>query len=377
MVIIRADVRISPKILIKRGLSIMQERYFASYTLGDDAFSKFNEVCKGLGRNYLLIGGKTALSVSRERLISSISSYFNMVDEVIYGTECLEERVFELSNIYKDKNIDFVVGVGGGKAIDTSKYLADVLNVPVVTVPTIASTCAASSALSVIYTKEHSFSKFVYYTKPAYHCFIDTKIIREAPYKFIRAGIGDTLAKHYEVEFSARGRVLDYSSELAVTISSMCNEPLMRYAKKALEDVVDNKISYELEQIILAIIITTGMVSMMINPDYNGAMAHALFYGLTEIEGFEEKFLHGDVVGYCTAVQLAVDGNINEAKRIVEFLKSIRVETSLKERNIPCDREYLDEILKSALKDPDMKVIPYEVTEDMLFEGIKLIEELS
>ena len=61
----------------------------------------------------------------------------------------------------------------------------------------------------------------------------------------------------------------------------------------------------------------------------------------------------------------------------MEFLKSIDVETSLKERNIPCEREYLDGILKSALKDPDMKVIPYEVTEDMLFEGIKIIEELS
>ena len=48
--------------------------------------------------------------------------------------------------------------------------------------------------------------------------------------KFLRAGIGDTLAKHYEVEFSARGRKLDYSSELGLTISSMCNEPLMRYA---------------------------------------------------------------------------------------------------------------------------------------------------
>ena len=150
----------------------------------------------------------------------------------------------------------------------------------------------------------------------------------------------------------------------------------MRYAKKALDDVLENKFSYELEQVILAIVITTGMVSMLVNPDYNGAMAHALFYGLTVIEGFEEKVLHGDVVGYCTAVQLAVDNNIEEAKRVVEFLKSIKVETSLKERNIPCNRKFLDKALASALKDPDMKVIPYEVTADMLFEGIKIIENL-
>ena len=353
----------------------MYERYFASYTLGSDAYKKFDEVCAPLGKNYLLIGGKTALSVSRDKLFSCISSDFCMVDEVIYGTECYEERVFELFEIYKNKGIDFVVGVGGGKAIDTSKYLADKLSVPVVTVPTIASTCAASSALSVIYTKEHAFSKFIYYKKPAYHCFIDTQIISEAPYKFLRAGIGDTLAKHYEVEFSARGRNLDYSSELGLTISSMCNEPLMRYAKKALEACSKNLVCDELEQVILAIIITTGMVSMLINPDYNGAMAHALFYGLTVLEGFEENFLHGDVVGYCTAVQLAVDNNMKEAVRIVEFLKSIKIETTLAERNIPCDRLFLDKVLESALKDPDMKVIPYEVTKDKLFKGIEKIEK--
>lgn len=355
----------------------MQERYFPAYTLGVDAFKNFNNVCGKLGTNLLLIGGKTALSVARYKLLSCISQDFNVVDEVIYGTECYEERVFELYEGYKNIDIDFVVGVGGGKALDTSKYLADMLNVPVVTVPTIASTCAASSALSVIYTKEHSFSKFVYYKKPAYHCFIDTKIIMEAPYDFIRAGVGDTLAKHYEVEFSARGRVLDYSSQLGLTISNMCNEPLMKYAKVALDEVKKGNICDELEQVILTIIITTGMVSMLINPDYNGAMAHALFYGLTILDGFEEKFLHGDVVGYCTAVQLAVDNNIEEAKKVVSFLKSIKIETSLSQRNIPCDREYLDKVLESALKDPDMNVIPYEVTKDMLFEGIKKIETLS
>ena len=354
----------------------MQERYFPAYTLGSNAFEKFNEVCMCLGQNYILVGGKTALSVSRDKLLACISSEFNKVDEVIYGTECYEERVIELYELYKNKNIDFVVGVGGGKAIDTSKYFANMLGVPVVTVPTIASTCAASSALSVIYTKEHTFSKFVYYKKPAFHCFIDTQIISDAPYKFLRAGIGDTLAKHYEVEFSSRGKELDYSSELGLTISNMCNVPLMRYAKKALEACSKNLVCDELEKVILAIIITTGMVSMLINPEYNGAMAHALFYGLTVLEGFEENFLHGDVVGYCTAVQLAVDDNMDEAKKITEFLKSIDVETSMKERNIPCDRVYLDKVLDSALKDPDMNVIPYEVTKDMLFEGILKIENL-
>lgn len=354
----------------------MLQRYFPAYTIGQNAYSEFNTVCKSLGESFLLIGGETALSVCADKLLSQVCGNFQIVDKVIYGKECYTERVYELYDEYKDKNIDFVVGAGGGKALDTAKYLAKLLEVEVVTLPTIASTCAAASALSVIYTKEHTFERFEYYKKPAFHCFIDTTIISEAPYEFLRAGIGDTLAKHYEVEFSARGKNLDYSSELGLTISSMCSEPLMRYAVSAIEACKSNIVNDELEQIILAIIISTGMVSMLINPDYNGAMAHALFYGLTNISGFEEKFLHGDVVGYCTAVQLAVDNNLAEAKRIKEFLKTIGIETTLCERNIKADREYLDGVLNSAIADPDMKVIPYEVTADMLFDGIIKIENL-
>lgn len=354
----------------------MKQRFFPAYTIGKDAYEKFNEVCMPLGKRYLLIGGETALSVSRARLLKNISNDFSMVDEVIYGKECYEERVYELYNQYKNSRIDFVVGVGGGKAIDTAKYLSSLLEVEVVTVPTIASNCAPSSALSVIYTKDHVFSKFVYYKKPAYHCFIDTQIISEAPFEFIRAGVGDTLAKHYEVEFSARNRELDYSSQLGITISNMCNEPLFKYAYDAVEAFKRNVVNDAVEQVVLDIVITTGMVSMLINPDFNGAMAHALFYGLTVIPGFEEKFLHGDVVGYATMVQLAVDNNIEEAKKIKKFLSEIGIETTLRERGIKCDKELLDKVLESALSDPDMKVIPYEVTKDMMFEGILVIENM-
>lgn len=354
----------------------MKQRFFPAYTIGKDAYEKFNEVCMPLGKRYLLIGGETALSVSRARLLKNISNDFSMVDEVIYGKECYEERVYELYNQYKNSRIDFVVGVGGGKAIDTAKYLSSLLEVEVVTVPTIASNCAPSSALSVIYTKDHVFSKFVYYKKPAYHCFIDTQIISEAPFEFIRAGVGDTLAKHYEVEFSARNRELDYSSQLGITISNMCNEPLFKYAYDAVEACKRNVVNDAVEQVVLDIVITTGMVSMLINPDFNGAMAHALFYGLTVIPGFEEKFLHGDVVGYATMVQLAVDNNIEEAKKIKKFLSEIGIETTLRERGIKCDKELLDKVLESALSDPDMKVIPYEVTKDMMFEGILVIENM-
>ena len=50
-----------------------------------------------------------------------------------------------------------VVGVGGGKILDTSKAVAYENNIPVAIVPTLASTDAPCSALAVVYSDEGVF----------------------------------------------------------------------------------------------------------------------------------------------------------------------------------------------------------------------------
>lgn len=353
----------------------MKQCYFADYTIGKDAYKNIKDVCLCLGKHALIIGGETALSKSIEKLKAAMSD-FEITDTVMYCKECTRKNAEEIAASHKDGKVDFVVGVGGGKAIDTAKCVADILNVKVVTVPTIASTCAATSALAVMYNENHSFDGFWYFKTPAYHTFIDTEIISEAPTKYFRAGIGDTLAKYYEVEFSARGREKTYKDEMGISISRMCNKPLIDVAIDALEDCKCNKVTEKFEQAVLIILVSTGMVSMLINPDFNGAAAHALFYGLTEIDGFEEKFLHGDVIGYTTAVQLLLDGRDEEAEVIGRLIEKMGVETTLSERGIEVDFEKLQPVLSGTLADPDMKVVPYEITKEMIFDAILKMEKM-
>lgn len=129
---------------------------------------------------------------------------------------------------------DMIFAVGGGKSMDTCKALADMLKKPVFTFPTIASNCAPVTALCILYGKDKV--EFYDAQKPAIHCFIDTKIISNAPIKYLRAGIGDALSKQYEVCFNTRGRVLNHTNNLGVQIAKDCSERLLQYGVKAVDD---------------------------------------------------------------------------------------------------------------------------------------------
>lgn len=275
------------------------------------------------------------------------------------------------------KKIDFILGVGGGRALDTAKAVADRLNIPIFTVPTIAATCAATTKLSVVYNEQGVFETFYFYDRPPIHVFIDTEIISQAPIEYLRAGIGDTLAKYYECTFASRGRNLEHNSGLAVAMSKMCAEPLLQYGLKAIQDCKGNHTSFEVEQVILANIVTTGLVSMLIEEDYNGAVAHSVFYGLTTLPHIEEKYLHGDVVGYGVLVQLMMDGQEGEMQKLYHFYKSIGIPTSLKEIEVECIDEVLLPVIENILVQPDMEVVPYKMTGQMILDSMKKLEQLG
>ena len=188
--------------------------------------------------------------------------------------------------------------------------------------------------------------------------------------------MGDTIGKFFECHFSARGDKLTHSSALGREISNMCYAPLLEYGVEALKDCKEEKVSVSLEQAVLANIVSTGMVSLMVLDDYNCAIAHSVYYGLVLLPGFEEKYLHGNVVAYGVLVQLAVDKDLEEAKRLKAFLRELEIPTTLKEMQVPVDRKYLQAVLTETVTGPDMEHIPYPVTEEMVFEAMKVIEDL-
>lgn len=352
---------------------------FANYTIGKDAYQQVTEVCSRFGTKALLIGGKLALKAGKEKLLQAISAgdpKIMIVDTVLFGLDCTYERMEELAAYAKSCGAEMIFGMGGGKALDTAKGTAEKAGIPVFTFPTIAATCAATTALSVVYREDGNFDSFYFYDKPARHSFIDTEIIAEAPERYLRAGIGDTLGKYFECHFAARGDRLLHSSALGREISNMCYLPLREYAEVALKECRENQAGEALEQAVLANIVSTGLVSLLVLDEYNCAIAHSVYYGLVLLPGFEEENLHGDVVAYGVLVQLMVDGEKDKAGEMKDFLQKLGIRTTLAEMGAPTGREALSAVLKETVTGPDMEHIPYEVTEDMIYEAMCRVEAL-
>lgn len=351
--------------------------FFCNYSIGPDAYQAAAELCRPYGTRALLIGGRRAMAAGQSKLEAAVRSCgLEIVEAVCYGADCTAAAIENWAGYAKKIGVDMIFGMGGGKALDTAKGAAFAAGLPVFTFPTIAATCAGTTALSVIYHMDGSFDRFVFYPRPARHCFMDMDILAKAPPEYLQAGMGDTLAKFFECRFSARGDRLDHSSALGREISAMCYAPLLEYGIQALADCREKRVTHALEQAVLAVVVSTGLVSLLVLDDYNCAVAHSVYYGLVLLPGFEERFLHGSAVAYGVLVQLAVDQDWDRARELKKFLQALDIPTTLREMGVPLERNALEAVLKETVSGPDMTHIPYPIMEDMVYQAMEAVERL-
>ena len=196
--------------------------FFTNYTIGVHIYSEVEAICTPYGKRIFLLGGERALQQGEGPLKTAIKdTTLEIVETKVYGKECTYTIIDQWVSVAQELNVDMIFGMGGGKALDTAKAVANKLNLPIFTFPTIASTCAATTALSVVYKEDGDFDQFEFFNRPAHHSFIEMTIIANAPAKYLRAGMGDTIAKYFECHLASRNDHLEHSSLLGRTISCL------------------------------------------------------------------------------------------------------------------------------------------------------------
>ena len=102
---------------------------------------------------------------------------------------------------------------------------------PVVNCPTVASSDAPCSALSVIYTDEGIFQEYRFYRKNPDLVLVDTQVIAQAPPRLLSAGMGDALATWFEARTCVAGSVCNMrgggSTASALALAELCYRTLL------------------------------------------------------------------------------------------------------------------------------------------------------
>ncbi|MCD8475291.1 MAG: iron-containing alcohol dehydrogenase [Shewanella fodinae] len=240
-----------------------QTIYLPNYTVGADAYDKIALYQRPpMARRPWLWVAKLPCPKRGKALSDSVEhTAITLLGFLWYGGNATMENVQRLQADPLVQQADMLFAVGGGRACDTVKVLGALLDKPVFTFPTLASNCAACTSLSVMYHEDGSFKDYAYQNHPPLHTFINTQIIAESPVSLFWAGIGDALSKEYEVAYCCRDKQLSHLPQLGLGVAKTCTAPLLKHAKKALADCRSHRVSAELEEVVLDIIMLTGIVS--------------------------------------------------------------------------------------------------------------------
>jgi len=219
---------------------------------------------------------------------------------------------------------DVYVGVGGGKTIDTTKVIAERFSRPVIIVPTVASTDAPCSGLSVIYKESGEHSHEIWLKKGPDLVLVDSAVIAKAPYRFLISGMGDALATYFEAMANIHSNYVNIvSSEVGYNmgaclageeIAKLCYRVLLANGRKALVAARKGIVSPALENIIEANTLLSGL-----GFESNGtAASHAINDGLTAIPT-KEIFYDGEKVAFGVLCELMMentdDATVDEVYR--------------------------------------------------------------
>ena len=290
-----------------------------------------------------------------------------------FGGECTDEEAERLAAVAGKAGASVIIGVGGGKALDTAKAVAHAMAVPVVIVPTLASTDAPCSALSVIYTPEGAFKRYLVLPRNPDVVLVDTALIARAPVRFLVSGMGDALATWFEAEdckisgsANMTGRV---GSMTAYGLARMCYDTLLADGVAAKADCAAKTVTPALERIVEANTLLSGL-----GFESGGLSgAHAIHNGLTVLAG-THHFWHGEKVAIGTLALLHLTKRpLAVLAEVYDFCDAIGLPTTFADIGIAdvTDAELL-EVAKVACADGDtMGNVPGNVTPEAVVAALK------
>jgi glycerol dehydrogenase len=344
------------------------------YTQGKNATAELGKEMKALGLEgpALIIAGRSALKLLSETWKQSLGAASITHNVHPFGGECSLAEIERGKAEAKKQGARVIVGAGGGKLLDAARAVAADLDLPVVNCPTLASSDAPCSALSVIYTDEGVFLEYRFYRKNPELVLVDTQVIAQSPPRLLVAGMGDALSTWFEAKTCVDGNVRNMrggaSTQSALTLAELCYRTLLADGADALRAVRMQVVTPALERLVEANTLLSGL-----GFESSGlAAAHAIHNGLTAAPGTHDYF-HGEKVAFGTLTQLVLEGRPRTlVEEVLRFAAEVGLPITLVEVGLAdLPRELLEQVAaRATAKGETIHNEPFAVTPDMVADAL-------
>lgn len=344
----------------------------SKYIQASGAIAKLKDFASGFGSTFLILASDSGMVRTKAAVEAGFSGTDKKLVFDVFNKECSKKEINRLIDVSKANGVDCVVGIGGGKLLDTAKATAYYQKIPVIIVPSIASTDAPCSALSVIYTEDGVFEEYLVLPKNPEVVIMDTDIIANAPARFLVSGMGDALATYFEARACDISKATNMAGLLpaksAYALAKLCYETLLEDGYKAKLAVENNVVTPAVEAIIEANTYLSG-----IGFESGGlAAAHAIHNGLTVLHECHHLY-HGEKVAFGTLTQLVLENApMEEINEVIEFCVSVGLPVTLGELGIKeIKKDDIYAVAKGATAPGEtIYNMPFEVTADTVYAAI-------
>ena len=267
----------------------------------------------------LLVCDTNTLEIAGNQVIEYLEAGGHPMQRVeIKGANIEElERVESFS-----EDIDFLVGLGGGRPIDIAKQAGFNNNIPFISIPTAASHDGFGSARASI---RRDGLKTSMQAIPPIAVVADTEIISRAPKRLLGAGVGDIISNQTAVlDWKLAGQKADYS-EYAAALSEM--------AAKLVENDIDKVASGEEEGVRLVVkaLISSG-VAMSIAGTSRPASGGEHKFSHWLDSNCDTPALHGEQCGLGSIVTMFLHGG--DWEKIKNTLRTVNAPINSRELGI-------------------------------------------
>ena len=349
------------------------------YVQGKGAIHQLGEYLKPIGSNPLLVADDLVWGLVGHDIEASLKNAGLPVQRESFGGMPTAREVDRIVEVIKRTGADVAVAVGGGSVIDTVKAAGFLAGIRWANCPTVASTDAPCSALSVIYTENGEFEEYRFFPRNPDLVLVDSQVVARAPVELLVAGVGDALATWLEARATSRSNSNTMAGGLptltGTALAQLSWDVLWDNALPAVDAVRDNEVTPAVEKVIEANTLLSGL-----GFESGGlAAAHAIHNGLTAV-GATHGLAHGQKVNIGSVSQLVLEGApTSEIRDFVEFTTRVGLPNTLTEVGLRADdADALKTVADAATADGEtIHSMPFTVRSADVVSVLASIERFS